>query len=94
LRPVLSQRYDRFRLEKWINSRTYDDLDLVDLADGAVSKLTPHDGPGRFAGGKFSPDGETIYLLFPDEGHGFSKAPNRVRAAVAIVRWFDRYLCR
>jgi len=32
------------------------------------------------------------YVLFPDEGHGFRKAPNRVRAAVAIVRWFDRYL--
>jgi dipeptidyl aminopeptidase/acylaminoacyl peptidase len=32
------------------------------------------------------------YVLFSDEGHGFRKAPNRVRAAVAIVRWFDRYL--
>lgn len=32
------------------------------------------------------------YVLFPDEGHGFRKAPNRVRAAVAIVRWFDEHL--
>jgi dipeptidyl aminopeptidase/acylaminoacyl peptidase len=32
------------------------------------------------------------YVLFPDEGHGFQKAPNRVRATVAIVRWFVRHL--
>ncbi len=34
------------------------------------------------------------YVLFPDEGHGFRKAPNRVRSTVAIVGWFDRYLNR
>jgi dipeptidyl aminopeptidase/acylaminoacyl peptidase len=28
------------------------------------------------------------YVLFPDEGHGFRKAPNRVRATEEIVRWF------
>jgi dipeptidyl aminopeptidase/acylaminoacyl peptidase len=32
------------------------------------------------------------YLLFPDEGHGFVKAHNRVTANAAIVGWFDRYL--
>jgi dipeptidyl aminopeptidase/acylaminoacyl peptidase len=32
------------------------------------------------------------YVLFPDEGHGWRKTPNRIRSAVAIVRWFDRYL--
>ncbi|MFL6289298.1 MAG: S9 family peptidase [Thermoanaerobaculia bacterium] len=32
------------------------------------------------------------YVLFPDEGHGFRKAPNRVRSAVAIVRWFEQHL--
>jgi dipeptidyl aminopeptidase/acylaminoacyl peptidase len=32
------------------------------------------------------------YVLFPDEGHGFQKAPNRVRATAAIVRWFARHL--
>ncbi len=32
------------------------------------------------------------YVLFPDEGHGFRKASNRVRAAVAIVRWFEEHL--
>lgn len=32
------------------------------------------------------------YVLFPDEGHGFRKTPNRVRSTVAVVEWFDRYL--
>ena len=34
------------------------------------------------------------YVLFPDEGHGFRKAPNRVRASIAIVRWFEEHLAR
>lgn len=34
------------------------------------------------------------YVLFPDEGHGFRKTANRVRANVAIVRWFETYLGR
>jgi dipeptidyl aminopeptidase/acylaminoacyl peptidase len=32
------------------------------------------------------------YVLFPDEGHGFAKEPNRMRATVSIVRWFVEYL--
>ncbi len=32
------------------------------------------------------------YVLFPDEGHGFRKTPNKIRAAVAIVQWFSKYL--
>ncbi|MDQ2744296.1 MAG: prolyl oligopeptidase family serine peptidase, partial [Chloroflexota bacterium] len=32
------------------------------------------------------------YVLFPDEGHGFRKTPNRIRSTVAIVEWFSRYL--
>jgi len=32
------------------------------------------------------------YVLFPDEGHGFVKAENRIRSAVAIVSWFTTYL--
>jgi dipeptidyl aminopeptidase/acylaminoacyl peptidase len=32
------------------------------------------------------------YVLFPDEGHGFRKLPNRIRSTVEIVRWFERYL--
>jgi dipeptidyl aminopeptidase/acylaminoacyl peptidase len=34
------------------------------------------------------------YVLFPDEGHGFRKTPNRIRAAVSIVRWFETHLKR
>ena len=32
------------------------------------------------------------YVLFPDEGHGFRKTVNRIRAAIATVRWFKEYL--
>jgi len=32
------------------------------------------------------------YVLFPDEGHGFRKTPNRIRSAVSIVKWFEKYL--
>jgi dipeptidyl aminopeptidase/acylaminoacyl peptidase len=32
------------------------------------------------------------YVLFPDEGHGWRKTPNRIRSAVAVTRWFERYL--
>ena len=32
------------------------------------------------------------YVLFPDEGHGWRKTPNRIRSTVAIVQWFEKYL--
>jgi dipeptidyl aminopeptidase/acylaminoacyl peptidase len=32
------------------------------------------------------------YVLFPDEGHGFRKTPNRIRSTVSIVRWFADHL--
>jgi dipeptidyl aminopeptidase/acylaminoacyl peptidase len=32
------------------------------------------------------------YILFPDEGHGFQKTANRIRADVAMVRWFAKYV--
>jgi dipeptidyl aminopeptidase/acylaminoacyl peptidase len=32
------------------------------------------------------------YVLFPDEGHGFAKTPNRVQATTTIVRWFVTHL--
>ncbi|MGH9324144.1 MAG: S9 family peptidase, partial [Vicinamibacteria bacterium] len=32
------------------------------------------------------------YVLFPDEGHGFRKTPNRIRSTVSIVKWFEKHL--
>lgn len=32
------------------------------------------------------------YVLFPDEGHGFTKTANRIHTAVSIVRWFAEHL--
>lgn len=34
------------------------------------------------------------YVLFPDEGHGWRKTPNKVRAAVATVSFFEKHLMR
>ncbi len=39
--------------------------------------------------------GATVeYILFPDEGHGFVKISNRIRAATATVHWFVQHLTR
>jgi dipeptidyl aminopeptidase/acylaminoacyl peptidase len=43
-------------------SRGDDNLFLIDLATGKEELLTPHDPPGNFGGGRFSPDGATVYL--------------------------------
>lgn len=32
------------------------------------------------------------YVLFPDEGHGWRKTPNRIRSTVAIVKFFEKHL--
>ncbi len=32
------------------------------------------------------------YVLFPDEGHGFQKLPNRIKANVTLVKWFVKWL--
>ncbi|HEY6148377.1 MAG TPA: S9 family peptidase [Thermoanaerobaculia bacterium] len=32
------------------------------------------------------------YVLFPDEGHGWRRTGSRIRSAVAVTRWFERYL--
>lgn len=34
------------------------------------------------------------FVLFPDEGHGWRKSTNKVRAAVSIVTFFERYLTK
>ena len=43
-------------------SRGDNNLKLVDLATGRETLLTPHEGPGSFGGGSFSPDGRRVYL--------------------------------
>ena len=32
------------------------------------------------------------YILFPDEGHGWRKIPNRIRSTVEMVRFFSEHL--
>jgi dipeptidyl aminopeptidase/acylaminoacyl peptidase len=36
--------------------------------------------------------GTVEYILFPDEGHGFSKKINEIRANKAILAFLDGYL--
>jgi dipeptidyl aminopeptidase/acylaminoacyl peptidase len=43
-------------------NRSDDDLFLLDLSTGKEARLTPHEGPGSFGGGRFSPDGRIVYL--------------------------------
>ncbi len=43
-------------------SRGNNNLYLRKLATGEEQLLTPHEGPGSFGGGTFSPDGATVYL--------------------------------
>jgi dipeptidyl aminopeptidase/acylaminoacyl peptidase len=46
-----------------VESRSDSNLFLVDLASGKESLLTPHDPPGNFAGGDFSPDASAVLLV-------------------------------
>jgi dipeptidyl aminopeptidase/acylaminoacyl peptidase len=32
------------------------------------------------------------YILFPDEGHGWRKVPNRIRSIIAMVAFFKKHL--
>ncbi|MBI4428753.1 MAG: S9 family peptidase [Ignavibacteriales bacterium] len=32
------------------------------------------------------------YVLFPDEGHGWRKTPNRIKSTVSVTKWFAKYL--
>jgi dipeptidyl aminopeptidase/acylaminoacyl peptidase len=32
------------------------------------------------------------YVLFPDEGHGWRKVPNRIRSTVEVTQFFTKYL--
>lgn len=32
------------------------------------------------------------YILFPDEGHGWRKIPNRIKSTVEVTKFFARHL--
>ncbi len=56
-------RDGRYAILYRMESRSDDNLFLLDLTTGKETLLTPHEGPGSFGEGKFAPDGRTIYLL-------------------------------
>lgn len=45
-----------------LRSRGDDNLLLINLDNGEETLLTPHQPPGSFGGGLFSPDGDSVYL--------------------------------
>ena len=55
-------RDDRRAVLWRMESRSDDNLFLLDLEDRSESLLTPHEGPGSFGGGRFSPDGSAVYI--------------------------------
>ena len=76
-------------------NRGDNDLFLINLENGDEILLTPHEGPGTFEGGRFAPDGRTIYLssnqdreliafcrIEIDEGDG-RKIPGPIEVLVA-----------
>lgn len=54
-------RDNRLALVARMKSRGSNDVYLVDTGDRKEFNLTPHEGPGEFAG-RFSPDAKTVYL--------------------------------
>ena len=54
-------RDNRLALVSRMKSRGSNDVYLVDTGDRREVNLTPHEGPGEFAG-RFSPDAKTVYL--------------------------------
>jgi dipeptidyl aminopeptidase/acylaminoacyl peptidase len=55
-------RDGRWAVLNRMRQRSDNDLFLIDLANGTETRLTPHEGPGSFDHGTFSPDGRTVYL--------------------------------
>ncbi|MDQ4088043.1 MAG: S9 family peptidase, partial [Pseudomonadota bacterium] len=55
-------RDGRFAVVYRLQSRGNDNLFLVDLRSRRETLLTPHEGPGSFGWGQFSPDGRRIYV--------------------------------
>jgi dipeptidyl aminopeptidase/acylaminoacyl peptidase len=64
-----------------MQSRSSNDLVLLDLENGEEALLTPHEGPGSFSGGHFSPDGNSIYLSSNRDGDRLAFARIRLDEA-------------
>lgn len=70
--------HDGRRALLWrMKSRSDANLFLIDLEGRTEALLTPHDGPGNFDAGLFSPDGKTVFL---------SSDKDRDRVAFATVK--------
>ena len=64
------------------------------VIQGVMDPRVPQSESEQIANSVRSHGGAVEYILFPDEGHGFRKTPNRVKSTVSVVEWFDKYLAR
>jgi dipeptidyl aminopeptidase/acylaminoacyl peptidase len=72
-----------------MKSRGSNDVYLVDTANNKEVNLTPHEGPGAFAG-RFSPDSQIVYLASNKDRDliAFAKedlGPNREAGAIQVI---------
>ena len=73
------QKLDRIRAPTMVQHGANDTNVPVVEAEQIVSYLRSRDVPVE-------------YILFPDEGHGWRKIPNRIHSTVEMVRFFDSHL--
>jgi len=62
------------------------------IIQGANDPRVPESESRQIADKVKSAGGVVEYLLFPDEGHGIAKLPNRIKAYEATVDFLDRHV--
>jgi len=71
--------------------------DSVYVADeaffcGTGAEVTPVVEAEQIAENLKRRDVPVEFLMFPDEGHGFRKTPNRIKSTVSLVEFFVKHL--
>ena len=62
------------------------------IIQGANDPRVPESESRQIADKVKAKGGVVEYLLFPDEGHGIAKLPNRIKAFEALVDFLDSHI--
>jgi dipeptidyl aminopeptidase/acylaminoacyl peptidase len=62
------------------------------VLQGAMDPRVPESESRSIYESVKSRGGISEYVLFPDEGHGFAKLPNRIKAFESVVAFLDKYV--
>lgn len=62
------------------------------VLQGAMDPRVPESESRSIYESVKSRGGVSEYVLFPDEGHGFAKLPNRIKAFESVVAFLDKYV--